>query len=301
MQIDYKEKIISPAWELIKERKKIKKLNITWGFLSVVFLTVILSYQTIYTYVVIFWKQEKALELILEFFESRYLTEVLVVWVIFLIFYIILVPILDWALIKHIDSIEKKEENSIWESIGFWTYKFLRIFEYNNLFNTFKFMSVLNWFLFLIRFLWVEYIAILSYVFIFIFIIASVINVFLSYAKYEIVLNNSPVFTAIGTSAKITLLNLWLTLKIYSLMFVLNMRVIFNFIIFLAFPIAIASVITYVSTQIYLTISLIILSILFIGFVMFLSHMASVLEIFKVSAWYLTYNEAKKKLLDIDE
>jgi hypothetical protein len=28
MQIDYKEKIIAPAWELIKERKKIKKLNI---------------------------------------------------------------------------------------------------------------------------------------------------------------------------------------------------------------------------------------------------------------------------------
>jgi len=301
MPIDYKEKIITPAWELIRERKKIKKLNIIWGFLSVVFLTVILSYQTIYTYVVVFWKQEKALELILDFFESRFLTEVLVIWVIFLIFYIILVPILDWALIKHIDSIERKEENSIGESIGFWTYKFLRIFEYNNLFNTFKFMSVLNGFLFLIRFIWVEYIAVLSYIFIFIFIIASVINIFLSYAKYEIVLNNSPVFTAIGTSSKITLLNLWLTMKIYSLMFILNMRVIFNFIIFLAFPIAIASVITYVSTQLYLTISLIILSILFLGFIVFLSHMASVLEIFKVSTWYLTYIEAKKKLETIEE
>lgn len=265
------------------------------------FFTVILSYQTIYTYVVVFGKEEKALELILEFFESHYLIEVLILGAIFLIFYTLFVPILDWALIKHIDSIEKKEENTIGESIGFWTYRFFKVFEYNNLFNIFKFMSVLNCFLFLIRFIWVEYISILSYSFIFLFILASFINIFLSYAKYEIVLNNTPLFQSIGISAKITLLNLWLTMKIYGLMFILNLRVIFNFIVFLAFPIAIASAITYVSTQIYLAISLIILSVLFIGFIAFLSHMASVLEIFRVSTWYLTYKEAKKKLDQTEE
>lgn len=296
MPIDYKEKIIIPAWELIKERKKIKKLNIIWWFLSVVFLTVILSYQTIYTYVVVFWKQEKALELILEFFESKYLTEVLIIWGLFLFLYMIFVPILDAALIKHIDSIEKKEENSIGESIWFWTFKFFSVFEYNNIFNVFKMMSVLNWFLFLIRFIGVEYIAVLTYIFMWIFFVASFINIFLSYAKYEIVLHNVWVFESIGISSKIALLNLWLTIKIYSLMFILNMRVLFNFFIFLAFPIAIASVITYVSTQIYITISLIILSILFFGFIILLSHMASVLEIFKVSAWYLAYQEWRKKL-----
>jgi len=149
---------------MIKERRKIKKLNIIWWFLSVVFLTFILSYQTIYTYVVVFGKEEKALELILEFFESKYLTEVLIFWGIFLFLYIILVPIIDWALIKHIDSIEKKDENTIGDSIWFGTYKFFHIFEYNNLFNVFKFMSVLNGFLFLIRFIWVEYFAIDQYI-----------------------------------------------------------------------------------------------------------------------------------------
>lgn len=301
MSIDYKKRVIQPAWELVRERKKIKKLNIVWGFLSVVFLTVILAYQTIYTYVVIFSKEDKALELILEFFESKYLTEVLSIWWIFLLFYIILVPILDWALIKHIDSINRKEENSIGDSVGFGTLKFFAIFEYNNLFNVFKFMSVLNWFLFLIRFLWIEYIQVLSYVFIIIFFLASIINVFLSYAKYEIILNNKKAFESIGSSAKIVLLNLWLTIRIYSLMFILNMRVLFNFVIFLAFPIAIASAITYLTTQIYMTIAVLILSVIFLWFIILLSHMASVLEIFKVSTWYFAYLEARKKLEDVEE
>lgn len=301
MRIDYKEKVIAPAWELTRENRKVKKLNFVWWFLSVVFLTFLLTYQAIYTYVVVFSKEDKALQLILEFFESKYLIEILIIWWIFLVFYIIFVPILDAALIKHIDSARKKEENTVSESIGFGTYKFFTIFEYNNLFNTFKFISVLNGFLFLIRFLWIQYLQILTYVFIFLFFLASVINIFLSYAKYEIVLNNKKVFESIWASARITLLNLGLTIKIYSLMFILNLRVLLNFIIFLAFPIAIASAITYVSTQIYLTISLIILSVLFFGFIVLLAHMASVLEIFKVSAWYLAYMEWKKKLDNTEE
>ena len=265
------------------------------------FFTVILAYQTIYTYVVIFSKEDKALELILEFFESKYLVEVLSIWWIFLLFYVILVPILDWALIKHIDTINKKEENSIGDSVWFGTLKFFTVFEYNNLFNVFKFMSVLNWFLFLIRFLWVEYIKILSYVFILVFFFASIINIFLSYAKYEIVLNNKKAFESIGLSAKITLLNLWLTIRIYSLMFILNMRVLLNFAIFLLFPIAIASAITYLTTQLYMTIAVIVLTIIFFWFIVLLSHMASVLEIFKVSTWYFAYWEARKKLDSVDE
>lgn len=293
---NYKERIIQPAWELTRLQKNVKKMNFFGWLLSVVFLTFLLTYQTIYTYVIMFGKRDKALELIIDFFESKYIVEVLIFWGIFIFFYIFLVPIIDAALIKHIDSIYKKQEDSISESIGFWTYKFFVIFEYNNLFNTFKFISVVNGFLFLVRFLWVEYIWILLYVFTWLFFIATLVNVFLSYAKYEIILKNKKVFESIGASARITLMNLGLTLKIYSLMFILNMRVFLNFIIFLAFPIAIASALTYLSSQLYIYISISLLSVIFVWFILLLAHMASVLEIFKVSVWYLTYKEWSKKL-----
>jgi len=298
---NYKERIIQPAWELTRLQKKVKKMNFFGWLLSVIFLTFLLTYQAIYTYVIMFGQRDKALELIIDFFESKFIVEVLVFGWIFLLFYIFLVPIIDAALIKHIDSIYKKEENSISESIGFWTYKFFVLFEYNNLFNTFKFVSVLNWFLFLLRFLWIEYFAPLTYVFVWLFFIATLINIFLSYAKYEIVLKNKKVFESIATSARITLMNLGLTMKIYSLMFIVNLRVLLNFFIFLAFPIAIASALTYLSSQLYIYISISILSIIFIAFILLLAHMASVLEIFKVSVWYLTYKEWSKKLESIEK
>jgi uncharacterized membrane protein len=71
-------------------------------------------------------------------------------------------------------------------SLGF--YKFLPLFEYNNMFSEFKFISILNGYLFTIRFVGVEFISYISYTFLVIFILGTIINVLFSYAKYEIVI-----------------------------------------------------------------------------------------------------------------
>ncbi len=74
-----KEKVILPSWELIRQDSTIKKFYLFPGILSIIFLTFLLVYQAIYTYVEIFDKKREALVLILDFFHSDYLIEVAVI------------------------------------------------------------------------------------------------------------------------------------------------------------------------------------------------------------------------------
>ena len=124
-----KENIIIPAWNMMKDDTGIKKLYFFPWVLSIIFLTALLVYQFIYTYVVIFEKKDDALVILLNFFHSDYLIEVIINSVIFLIIYLLVTPIFEWWLIKYIDSKYNWEENDSVECLGLWVYKFFPLFE----------------------------------------------------------------------------------------------------------------------------------------------------------------------------
>ena len=296
-----KDNIIYPAWNIIKNDSKIKNFYIIPWFLSIIFLTILLTYQSIYTYVEIFWKREEALVIILKFFHSDYVLEVIITTIVFLIIYFIFMPIFEWWLIKYIDN--KKNGNNISTSEAFWLwlYKFLPMFEYNNLFSEFQFISVLNGYLFSIRFIWIEYIKNINYIFFVILILSFIINILFAYSKYIMLIENKSIITSIWTSSKITILNLPISIKLYFLMFFLNIRVIINSLIFLSFPILIIISIWLITSKIFLTIAIIILTILFIICIIILWYLTAVLEIFKTAIWYYAYIEWKNKLEQIKE
>lgn len=293
-----KDNIIIKAWETIREDIKIKKIYFLPWIISIIFLTVILLYQVIYTYVVIFKQEEKAFKLILDVFHSGYLTEILVVWWIFLLIYIIIIPIFESGLIWYLN----KKETSNWaeiklsETIWYWFYRFLPMFEYSNLFSQFKFISIVNTYLFCLRFIWVNYINLLTLIFIIILFVSIIINLLCAYCKFEIVLNDKKAFESISNSAKITFLNLGLTIKIYFFMFIVSIRVVINFVVFLIFPLIITTAITYISSKLFLIVAVWFLSTIFIFLIFFLWYLWWVLEIFKTSIRYYTYLEWKKKL-----
>lgn len=291
-----KEKIIIPAWNIIKDDTKIKKFYIFPWLLSILFLTVLLIYQSIYTYVEIFWKKEEALVVILKLFHSDYVFEIITTTVIFLIIYFILTPIFEWWLIKYIHTKNQSKEMSTSEAFWEWLYNFFPIFEYNNIFSEFKVISILNWYLFTIRFIWVEYIKIISYIFIVLLLLWMLLNILLVYSKYIIIIDKKNVFEAIWISSKISILNLKRTIKLYFLMFFLNLRVIFNFIIFLSFPIIMVIAIWLITTKIFLLVAITILIVLFIIFISAIWYLTAVLEVFKTAIWYYAYVEWKTKL-----
>ncbi len=295
-----KEKIILPSLELIKNDSKIKKYYFVPGLLSIILLSVILVYQSIYTYVIILWKRREALQLILDFFHSTYIIELIIAAVIFMLIYIIAMPILEWGLIKYIHDRDVKWNASFGDSIGFWVYRFYPLFEFSNIFNQFQFINILNWYLFALRFIGLEYVKYISYVFIVIYLFSIVMNTIIAYAKYEIVLWDKWMFPAIWASSKIALINIRTTIKLYFLMFIVNIKVILNFIIFLCFPVLFVLAFSLITSQIFLTIAIIILAVIFLMIIVLLGYITAVLEVFTTAIWYFAFREWRKKLLEAE-
>lgn len=301
MNNDLKEKIILPAWESIRKDSKIKKFYILPWLLSIIFITWLLVYQVIYTYVVLFWNnQDQILKSILHFLEWKYWLEVFIIWIIFIIIYLFIIPVFEWGLIKYIYYKDIKKDISSSQAIWQWIYKFLPLFEYNNLFSEFKILSILNFYLFTIRFVWLDYLKYVNYLFLIILLFWIAINVLFVYCKYFIVLENKNVFQSIWESSKLVILNFKNTFKIFFLIFFLNLRVIINFFIFLAFPIIIAVSVWLITSKFILAIAITILWIIFILIILFLGYLTAVLEVFKTSIWYYWYKEWKKINDDID-
>ena len=297
-----KKDIIQKAWDITHDDSKIKKFYFFPGLISIIFLTLILVYQTIYTYVEIFHQEDKALRVILSVFHSGYLPEILIGTGIFLLLYMFLTPLYEGTLISYIakrDSNNSDDEVSISDSFWKWLYNFLPLFEYGNIFSQFKFMSIINVFLFCLRFIWLEYIWYLTLAFFFLLVISTMVNILFAYARFEIILNNKKALESISESIKISILNIGTTTRLYFYMFLVNIRIIINFFVFLFFPFFIATAITYITTKVFLIITVIILSIIFFVLIIILGYLGWVFEILKTSIRYFAYIEWKKKLSEI--
>ncbi|MDC0506152.1 hypothetical protein OAN96_01005 [Candidatus Gracilibacteria bacterium] len=301
MQNTLKQKIIIPAWEIIQEHSTLKKFYFLPGLLSIIFLSVLLVYQAIYTYVEVFGYKEEAFQVILGFFHSSYAFEAIVGGIIFFLVYIVIAPLFEGAMIKYIESVNNEKDTSVGDALGMGIYRFLPLFEYNNIFSEFKLISILNAYLFMIRFLGIEYISYLSGVFVFVFIFSVVLNILFSYSKYFIVVENKKVFPAISASSKLAILNISITSRIYFLMFLLNMRVVFNFLIFLSFPLLMVVAVSLITSKIYLAIAIIFLSVVFSILILALGYLTAVLEIFKTALWYFAYKHGKQKTQNLEE
>lgn len=299
MTHNIKDDIIQKSWDIIHEDSKIKKFYFFPWLISIVFFTFILVYQTIYTYVEIFHQEDKALRIILELFHSDYIFEILISFWIFVLLYTLLMPFYEWTLITYISKkYNAEDEVSLWDSAWNGLYRYLPIFEFWNIFGKFKFMNVVNMYLFCLRFIWVNYIGYLTFIFLFLLFVSTIINILFAYARFEIVLNWKKAMESISESIKISILNISSTIKLYFYMFLLNIRILINFIVFLIFPFFIATAITYITTKVFLLITVIILSIIFFVLIIILWYMGGVLEILKTSIRYFAYIEWKKLLSD---
>ena len=296
-----KNNIIQKAWDIVQEDTKIKKFYFLPGLISIVFLTIILVYQTIYTYVVFFNQEDQALNIILNVIHSEYIQEILIWWWIFFVIYMFLTPLCEGTLIWYISKKPDNEYVSIWDSVWNWIYKFLPFFEYSNLFSQFKFITIVNMYLFCLRFIGFDYIWFLNWVFIFLLFVSTIINILFAYSRYEIILNNKKALESVATSVKIAILNFWITTKIYFFVFLLSLRVVINFLVFLFFPILIVSAITYITSQIFLYITIAIFSIIFLVLTIILGYMWWVLDVFRISIRYFAYIEWKKKLAEVEK
>lgn len=301
MARNIKDNIIVPSWNMITEDFALKKFYIIPWFLGFTFLMVLLVYQFTYTYVELFGNTDEVFKILLNLFHSTYLVPILITWSIFLILYFILYPIFEVGLIHKINCKSQNIELDSWDAIGKWMLTFLPMFEYNNAFSTLKFMSIFNTYLFAIRFIGVEYIYWINLVFIILVLVSFIVNVLFSYAKYYVILEWEKIFKAITNSIKLSTVNIVVTLKLYLLMFVLNLRVILNLFLFLLIPVWIIWAVTYISSQFFIAIAITIVWIVWILIYLLLMYISTILEVFKAAVWYFAYKDCKANMKIIDD
>lgn len=193
-----KEDIVIPAWEIASKNSEIKFFNFLPSFIATLYLAIIILYQVAWTYINIFNLKDTFFQYIINFIHSELFWIIVAIGIGMFILYILAIPIAQGGLIAMIDKISQSHEIEAVNSgekkryMGYAITKgirhFLPIFEANNITALFKLISIITFSIFLIRLFGSKYIPqILSGMTVY-FLLAILLNAFLSYTRFFIVL-----------------------------------------------------------------------------------------------------------------
>ncbi len=298
-----KEHIALQAWEMITRFSSLKKLNFIPSLIGMIWLFLVLTYQITFTYIVVFKQKDEFLQLLSNFIHKDYFIEVLISLTILFILYIFVTPLAEWAIVEMIHSYRRSEGKKVHRTFqgvfdGF--RHFLPLFEAHNVIAVFKPLTIITFYILLLRIFWKQFFVPITYIMGGYLIFAFFLNMCFSYAKFFIIFENRWVIESLSLSTGMAVRHIGITIQLYYTMILLYLRTIIVAIIFLVLPFVISSIVTFftiVSVQIVLLIIFWILS--FVLFI-FIVHLNSTLEIFVEATWYEAYQLCKKEDKEYD-
>ena len=294
-----RENIIVPAWDSVIHATSIKKFNFFPAFLGILWLSMIILYQITFTYVQVFHKKDEFFSVLDRFIHATYFTETITGVILIFLCYIFISPIAEAGVIQ---MIHHEKENTIpnhkslsWISGFFrWCAYFLPIFELQNMLSIFRLISVITFYILLLRIFWKEYFLSISVIMGIYLLFSFCLNMFFAYAPFFIIFENKKAFEALALSTQMAIHNIEVTSHLYFTLLLVYLRTIIIAIIFIILPFIISWVLAFITT-ISIKIVFLIFAWISIGwFLLFVSHLNSVLEIFMHSIWYHAYIENKK-------
>ncbi len=296
--MNMKESIILPAWETVTQFHSLKKLNFVPSFVWMLWLFLILIYQITYTYVIVFEKKDELFSAIAKFAHTDYFVETIFVLGAIFLFYMILEPIATWGIIQMIDSYKKSHGEKPHRTFqGFFDgmRHFLPIFEVQNLTSVFRPLSVITFYILLLRLFGREYFMSVSLTMGLYLVFSFFLNMCFAYSKFFIIFEEKRALESLSASTALAVRHIHITGRLYFSMILLYLRTIIVAVLFLVLPFIVSGIIaffTIMSVKIALLgIFWIISLVLFI----FIVHLNSTLEIFVEATWYEAYMLCKKE------
>ncbi len=293
-----KESIALHAWELVTRFHSLKKLNFFPSFLGMLWLFCILLYQITFTYVYVFHKKDEALEAFARFAHTDYFWEVMIwLWSIFIL-YMILEPIANGGIIQMIDSYRKTNGEKYHRAFqGFFDglRHFLPIFEVHNLTGIFRPLSVITFYILLLRVFGVQYAVSITILMSIYLIFAFFINMCFAYSKFFIIFERKTALASLSASTGLAIRHISITGQLYFTMILLYLRTIVIALIFLVLPFVVSSVLAFFTILTVKYIFMAIFAILSLVIFIFIVHLNSTLEIFIEATWYEAYKLCKKE------
>lgn len=283
---------------MVTEFSSLKKVNFFPSFVGTLWLFLVLIYQITFTYIRIFQQKDKFIQIAFDFMHKTYFVEVLLGFWIFLFIYIIIAPLAEWAIVEMIHSYRRSNGEKRHRSLqgvfdGF--RHFLPLFEVHNIVAIFRPLSVITFYILLLRLFGKEYFISISWAMGIYLLFAFFLNMCFAYAKFFIIFEGRPALQSLSASTGMAVRHIGITMQLYYTMILLYLRTLIVAIIFLVLPFIISAIVawfTIISVQIGLLFIFGVLScILFIIIV----HLNSTLEIFVEATWYEAYQICKKE------
>ncbi|MDD2694194.1 MAG: hypothetical protein PHY14_04695 [Candidatus Gracilibacteria bacterium] len=293
-----KESIVLSAWELITKFHSLKKLNFLPSLIGMLWLFLILVYQAVFTYVIVFHKKDQFFEALIQFVHNDYFTEVVVTIAVVFVLYMFLAPLTEGGIVEMIHSYRKsdgKKFHRTFQGIFDGFQHFLPLFEAHNVVTIFRPLAIITFYIFLLRIFGKEYFTPISWVMLIYLIFSFFLNMCFSYTKYFIIFEGKGTIAALSASTGMAVRNIGITLQLYYTMILLYLRTIFVGIFFLVFPFIASAIIAFFTIMSLKLIFLSIFGIISLIFFIVIVHLNSTLEIFIEATWYEAYMLCKKE------
>ncbi len=206
------------------------------------------------------------------------------VGIILFLWYFVLAPIGEWALVQYLDTDKKK---SITKAISAWTKSFFAITKYEAMtfaFNIIIFLNILskvfvyelnNALVLIVLFIWLLFIALVSCMF--------------QFTKTIIILEGLSVMDAIKQSFYLSFEHLGLTLKLVVVTLLFNLRLIFNILFIIGIPVAGIIILQLLGVVGWIADAVV--YILFLSVLLFLAYINALMEWYFRIYRYLSYLE----------
>lgn len=293
-----KEAIVLPAWELITRFHSLKKFNFFPSFIGMVWLFCILIYQITFTYVYIFQKKDEVLSSLAKFAHADYFVEVIIALVVIFLLHMILEPIANGGIIQMIDSYRKSngtKYHRTFQGIFDGLRHFLPMFEIQNITGIFRPLSVITFYILLLRIFGIEYSWAITAIMGVYLVFAFFISMCFSYSKFFVIFENKSALNSLSASTGLAVRHINITGRLYFTMILLYLRTIIIGLIFLWLPFVISSIIAFFTILTVKYIFLGIFALVSIVLFIFIVHLNSTLEIFVEATWYEAYQLCKKE------
>ncbi len=298
-----KDEIILPAWETVTKYHSLKKLNFIPSFIWILWLFCILIYQITFSYVYIFNKKDALLEWFAKFAHTDYFWETLFALGSILLLYIFLEPIASGAIIEMIDTYKRTHGKNPHRTLQ-WIFDgmrhFLPIFEVQNLTSVFRPLSIVTFYILLLRIFGKDYFSMVSITMGIYLVFSFFLNMCFAYSKFFIIFEGKKALESLGASTALAIRHIQISGKLYFTMIFLYLRTIVVAALFLVFPFIISSIITSFAIVSVQVIFLSLFGIVSLVFFIIIVHLNSTLEIFVEATWYEAYRLCKKEDAEYD-
>lgn len=288
-----KESIVLNAWELITRYHSLKKLNFFPSFVGMLWLFCILIYQITYSYVILFGKKDEFFGALSNFVHAEYFIEVIIILISIFVLYMFLEPIANWGTIQMIDSYRKSNGEKWHRALQWffdWLRHFLPIFEVHNITGIFKPLSIITFYILLLRIFGIGYLASISTIMGIYLFFAFFLNMCFAYSKFFIIFEWKTALNSLWLSTGMALRHIGITWRLYSTMILLYLRTIIVAVIFLWIPFVISSIVAlFTPFPVIQTTFWIVFAIISLILFIFIVHLNSTLEIFVEATWYEAY------------